>query len=147
MVGTARKNENSVAAGRDRVAAWTYDPMRRTIEPADDEARWLTEEERAAPPPPAARTRGPRLAAVPAPQPEVAEHPHDTIPVIGAVPDLVEVAQPIAEEDVPGDEPESTPVVAPAAKAPAKSRSAGRRASVPSWDEILFGSAPKRDSD
>ena len=57
------------AAGRAHTAAWTFDPLRRTIEPADDEARWLTDEERAAPPP--AKASGPRLSAVPARQPDV----------------------------------------------------------------------------
>src|SRR5262245_27855642 len=35
------------ADGNERAATWSYDPGRRSIEPADDEARWLTDEERA----------------------------------------------------------------------------------------------------
>src|SRR5476649_2028272 len=64
------------AGGRDRTAAWMFDPLRRILEAADEEARWLTEEERAAPQPAAThRGRGgaPRLASVPAPQPEPSE--------------------------------------------------------------------------
>ena len=124
-------------AGRDRSAAWTFDPLRRTIEPADDEARWLTDEERAAPPKPKS---GPRLSSVPTPVPapsesdQDADH-HDTVPV----------ALPVAEQrpEEPDDEPAAPPVRA----APSRSRSGSKRASIPSWDEILFGSAPKRDAD
>ena len=124
------------AAGRERSAAWLYDPLRRIIEPVDDEARWLTDEERAIPQPPApARNRGAaaRLAAVPEPAP---------------VPSVEPAARPAAEAG-----PEATPAVeapepevAPAAPV-ARPRAGGRRAAVPSWDEILFGSAPRRDSD
>ncbi len=68
-------------ADQVRSAAWVYDPLRRTIDPDDDEARWLTLEERAAPEPP--RGKPARLTAVPAAtsdDTEVAEH--DTIPVL-----------------------------------------------------------------
>ena len=142
------------AGGRGRAAAWIFDPLRRTLEPADDEARWLTDEERAAPPggpaAPQVRTRGPRLASVPAPEPEAVveaevaaeESRHDTMPVVAAVP------APEAEVDAGPGADEPAPVRAHEPKPAAKSsRSGSRRASVPSWDEILFGSAPKRDSD
>jgi hypothetical protein len=33
------------AGGRQRQAAWTYDPLLRTVEAADDEARWLSADE------------------------------------------------------------------------------------------------------
>jgi hypothetical protein len=33
------------AGGRQRQAAWTYDPVLRTVEAADDEARWLSADE------------------------------------------------------------------------------------------------------
>jgi Protein of unknown function (DUF3071) len=143
------------AGGRARTAAWIFDPLRRTLEPADDEARWLTDEERAAPPAgPAAhsvRTRGPRLASVPAPEPEVEaeaeESRHDTMPVVAAVPAPeaeVEVDAVVDEQTGAGEPAVRGHEPKPAAKS---SRSGGRRASVPSWDEILFGSAPKRDGD
>ena len=124
-------------AGRDRSAAWTFDPLRRTIEPADDEARWLTDEERAAPP---KAKSGPRLSSVPTPVPAPsdtdrdADH-HDTVPV----------ALPVAEQRA--EEPDDEPTAPPVREAPSRSRSGSKRASIPSWDEILFGSAPKRDAD
>ncbi len=33
------------AGGRQRQASWTFDPVSRTVDAADDEARWLSEEE------------------------------------------------------------------------------------------------------
>jgi hypothetical protein len=36
------------AGGRQRQATWTYDPVLRTVEAADDEARWLSADEPAA---------------------------------------------------------------------------------------------------
>jgi Protein of unknown function (DUF3071) len=120
------------AAGRARAAAWTFDPQRRSLEPADDEARWLTDEERAAPPP--AKKSGPRLSAVPAHEPEPEVGRHDTVPV---------GEKQVGEADDAVVEPTPRPPVGP----PARSRSGGRRASIPSWDEILFGSGPKRDAD
>jgi hypothetical protein len=36
------------AGGRQRQAVWTYDPVLRTVEPAEDEARWLSADEPAA---------------------------------------------------------------------------------------------------
>ncbi len=115
--------------GRDRTASWTFDPIRRSLEPADEEARWLTEEERAAPPPAAPRTRssGPRLASVP------------SAPEVSAAPPLEAAPEPASESEVAAEtaRPAATP----------KPRTGSRRASVPSWDEILFGSAPRRDSD
>ena len=44
-----------------RAATWIFDPARRILEPADDEARWLVDEESA---PPAAVAAPPRLTAV-----------------------------------------------------------------------------------
>src|SRR3954453_8775888 len=52
--------------GRDHRASWIFDVTVRTIEPSDEEARWLTDEERAVPehrtPP---KFTVPRLASVP----------------------------------------------------------------------------------
>jgi Protein of unknown function (DUF3071) len=127
------------AGGRDRTASWVFDPLRRVIEPADDEARWLTDEERAVPIPApapnrASRSTGPKLAAVPdpdaseAPREELSDEPADAV---------------AAQEQAPAAVQEPAESSAPAAKA----RPGGRRASVPSWDEILFGSAPRRDGE
>ena len=40
-----------IAGGRERQARWHYDAAARSVVPADDEARWLSEEESAAPGP------------------------------------------------------------------------------------------------
>lgn len=177
------------ANGHDRAATWLYDPARRQVEPADDEARWLTEEERAAPQTPRARPQ--RLAAVPAEQPDAQVGQHDTVPLSArrrprAVPDTAVDDTPADDasadgmpaddmpaDDKPGvqrtrratetaatrgerpadrpdeaaatDEPPTAPAIRPAARTTGRART-GKRATVPSWDEILFG-GPKRDAD
>jgi len=122
------------AGGDGRGATWLFDPVRRTIEPADAEARWLTDEERAAPEP--RRSPAKRLTAVPAPEPDPEVARHDTVP-LQVAPEPAPAPEPVA----PAAEPEP----APAAGSPRKGRP-GRRAAVPTWDEILFG-AQKRDDD
>jgi hypothetical protein len=147
------------ANSQERSASWLYDAGRRTVEPADDEARWLTDEERAAGQPPS-RSRAPRLAAVPAEEPDPEVGRHDTVPLPTprgphAVPDAdADAAVPAADDGTAGgsrrpdvgDVPEPAPAVRPAARANPRGRPGGKRPAVPSWDEILFG-APRRDSD
>ncbi len=153
------------ANGQQRAATWLYDPGRRTMEPADDEARWLTDEERAAKEPP--RARASRLAAVPAEEPDAEVGRHDTVPLAAqrrprAVPDPVPAPDEDAAEDggddgaasatdearpdAADDVPEQPPAVRPAERANPRGRPGGKRPAVPSWDEILFG-GPKRDAD
>jgi len=122
-------------------ASWLFDPLRRLIEPDDAEAGWLTDEERAVPGP---RRATPRLQAVPdtgAASPEGVDAEADAAP------------PPDADAPVPG-QPEPAPTAEAAEPAPAAPDEGGRRrpsrsrrASVPSWDEILFGSAPHRDGE
>ncbi len=158
------------ANGQERSATWLYDAGRRTVEPADDEARWLTDEERATAQPPQ-RARGPRLAAVPAEEPDPEVGRHDTVPLTKpqrprAVPDTLpdvehvddapevgvtdETEPPSSADDADtadvAEVPEPAPPVRPATRANPRGRGGGKRAAVPSWDEILFG-GPKRDSD
>ena len=125
------------ASGRARAASWVFDSLRRTIDPADPEARWLTDEEQAAPPP--VREAAPRLQAVPAHQPEPEDGQFDTVPVLGVAP--------VAEaEDGPAEQPAPHPDAPGPIKAPGRATGRGsRRAAVPSWDEILFGASSKRD--
>ena len=90
------------ADDKERTATWLYDPAKRSLEPADDEARWLTDEERATSRPP--RQRAPRLAAVPAQEPDEEAGRHDTVPLESrrrprAVPD----PEPDADLDVEPD--------------------------------------------
>jgi hypothetical protein len=131
------------AGGRERLARWIFDPARRTIEPDDDESRWLTDEERAAPEAPRKAVR--RLAPVPspeaAPEPDEPTRQHDTVPV--------PVERTAAPAEAPAEaEPPAPKTPAPAAPAPAAAPAAKRpskRAAVPSWDEILFGMGSKDD--
>jgi hypothetical protein len=159
------------AGDSERAATWLFDLQRRSLEPADDEARWLTDEERAAPAPP--RPGPVRLTAVPAAQADEEAGRHDTVPVRRApearaerLDDPVELDPPVADEPVgpllvevvdggaadaaapaaddsgtAADDEPARPAPRPAAK-----RRNGRRATVPSWDEILFG-APRPDPD
>jgi len=128
------------ANGRARAASWVFDSLRRTIDPADPEARWLTDEEQAAPPP--VREAAPRLQSVPAPQPDPEVGEFDTQPVlVAAQAPAVDAARPAQISEAPDAEPEPEP-----AKVPARTAGRGsRRAAVPSWDEILFGASSKRD--
>lgn len=130
-----------------RSALWVYDPQRKTVVADDDEARWLLEEEPAAtvtqlrpvPLPTAgaeltpARENGERGrdgVDSPAPLPPI---PDDVAEVIGLT-EAVRAESASARE--PSAEPRQAADAAPAARRPA----ARKRASVPSWDEILFGS-------
>ncbi len=130
------------AGGRERLARWIFDPARRTIEPDDDESRWLTDEERAAPEPArkAVRRLAPVPAPEPAPEPDEETRRHDTVPVQREVPE-----QPAAAPETPPAVAQPAAAPAPAASAhPAQKRPA-KRAAVPSWDEILFGMGSKDD--
>jgi hypothetical protein len=136
------------AGGRERTAAWMFDPLRRILEAADDEARWLIDEEPAAPPPTApTRSRGgaPRLASVPAPQPELSEAAEAAGEAEPAASQTAEHRPGLDVAPEPaGEAPEPDQAPPPPVNRP---RAGGRRAAVPSWDEILFGSAPRRDAD
>ena len=143
------------AQGR-HVARWTYDHSGRNLHPLDDEARTLM---------------GARPVAVPDPEAQIAEaldlvqdvpvvreDAVDTRPHLVAVPDAVEDADVVDDiaDDTAVDDTEPTitipapPAPAPAAPAPAKPArkpkpKRGGRASVPSWDEILFGATKHED--
>lgn len=154
--------------GRSRMAVWLFDHQRRTLEPHDDEASWLIGDERAVPE--RARTRRgrpqpapsedppapPRLTAVP----DVNDPADQAGPAFEGIHDL----DPAADEDLePGrgeadapvddtDRPEGPPrLVEEEPDNPlrpttgAAPKRGGRRASVPSWDEILFGGSTPED--
>lgn len=146
----------------DRVATWLYDPDGRTLVADDEEARWITEQ----PEQPAAEEGAaeagdegrPRLVSVPtgegddqrdtltvdttgaaaAPEPEPLEEAEPQ-PAAAASPEPGPAEEPAAEQAEPKPaRPKPTP-----AERPRSGR--GRRPSVPSWDEILFGSGKRED--
>lgn len=137
-----------------RIAHWSYDHPGRNLHPMDDVARALMgvgsiEEpdgeqidavELIAERPKTTKSR-PRLVAVPD-EPEDEGEPSPDAPAAAAAAraDTVAIPHPSSVEASVEDAP--APTRTPAArKAPAKATKGKRgRASVPSWDEILFGS-------
>jgi hypothetical protein len=116
-----------LAGERERAAEWLFDPRGQVLVPTDDEAAWLTDAaglERSDEAP-AARVR--RLAAVPqgASEPAASED------------EVYDVEADQREEEITREE-------RPAVAVPQVSARAGRRPSVPSWDDIMFGTR-KRD--
>jgi len=117
-----------LAGGKERSAEWVYDPARRTMTADDDEARWLLEEEATAEVTPLRSLRS---------VDETANADAETDA------DLTD-QQPVAESERPvksGTQEaidtllrgrETVPDAPPAKRK--------KKASVPSWDEILFGS-------
>jgi hypothetical protein len=140
-------------------ARWTYDHVGRNLHPIDDEARTLMGA-RPLPVPDAEIDIAEALDLI-ADIPVVREDAVEVRPHLVAVPDAVDddvedveiVEVEVLVDEVPEridtdlfGEPRTTtpaasePAPAPAAKAPArKARPRKGRASVPSWDEILFG--------
>jgi len=132
------------AGGHPRLAEWVFDPRSRHVSPADDTAAGLCLPDAGlpsmAPRQPGSATVTPigsRLSQAPAepeprPQPEPAR--------VSAPP------RPAAAEQ---DERAANGVQqAPAPERPARKKAAGgrpRRSSVPSWDEIMFGSSRQPD--
>jgi hypothetical protein len=114
-----------LAAGKERSAEWVYDPARRTMTADDDEARWLLEEE-----------------------PTADVTPLRSLRSVDETADTDEAtAEPTAEESVTEPPVKSGTQEAidtllrgreTVPDAPPTKRK--KKASVPSWDEILFGS-------
>ena len=139
-------NESGIHSGQ-----WTYDHTGRNIHPLDDDARFLMGVRRedvddldalsdalnliadrpAAETPAPSETR-PRLVAVPDADPT--EDEADVVEVIEVV-DIVEVVETPEVADEPAADAKPATKKAPARKPKARRG----RASVPSWDEILFG--------
>jgi len=103
--------------GTEHQAVWSYDATGRTVHPQNAFARVLMGLEDA-PEPPAEEER-PHLVAVP---PKVVEEPADP-----------------RADTLTLDMPRTT------TDEPVRRKSRSRRASVPSWDEILFGTQRDRD--
>lgn len=114
-----------VAGDAERSAQWVYDPSRRTVTPDDDDARWLLEEEA---PAPVTHLRPVRESQ---PVPEVAEEPPLVPDVEPAEPSPAERARQRAIDAANRQQRPTVPDSPPPRK---------KKASVPSWDEIVFGS-------
>lgn len=145
------------AGGQEGLAQLTYDQPGNFVLLDNDEARWLVGDHIEATSSPAAAEREPAgrlLSAVPSEQLALtSELGADAIDLVrDPVPDLV-VEQPIeAYLDVqatpPTDEQTTEEIEAVAAdpaadEPPARPPAKKKRASVPSWDEIMFGGADK----
>ncbi len=154
------------AGGRTQVAEWVFDPRRRHIAPDDDQAARLclpAEDLPAAP----VTARGPATATVTPIAPRLgglaAHHPEQRAPappIPAAVPGpsgqpgLPAVGGPGSREADPDRRPAERDTAAaaderdtPARERPARKAAGGRsrRASVPSWDEIMFGNNREPD--
>ena len=151
------------SGGRARTAEWIYDPRRRHATPVNDGAAMLSLPEADLAREPGQR-RGeatvtplqPRFstASVPGGRParRAAEAPArkpEAGPPAGRVPDAGPAAEPELREQPGSGEAEPRPEAdrAPAAAQPGRRAAGGRarRAPVPSWDEIMFGSSRPRD--
>ncbi len=109
-----------------RIASWLYDAKAAVVTPIDDEAHWLMGE-----PPPAAR-----------PTREVVTKP--TLPVFKQFEETADNVLPMKRREEAPTASDEDPTPEPPAPAPSGSKkSAKGRKSIPSWDEILFGSPPQ----
>jgi hypothetical protein len=146
---------------RPQMAEWVFDPRRRHASPADDNAARLC---LSGPELPAGRFGAPEATATvtpigsrlagPAHQPEprrAAAHPAAPAPGAGqpASPPVPPPADPAeeAQEPAAAAEAQAAPVQPPARERPARKAAGGRsrRASVPSWDEIMLGNSRQTD--
>ena len=151
------------SGGQVRTAEWIYDPRRRHATPIDEGAAMLSLPEADLPPDPGHR-RGqatvtplqPRLSTASAPGARparrMAEAPPrrtEAAPPAQRVPDSKPAAEPESRQPPAAAEEESRGETGRAPAATQTGRRAaggrGRRASVPSWDEIMFGSTRPRD--
>jgi hypothetical protein len=105
-----------LAGARERVAEWVFDPRGRVLTAANDEARWLVEE--------SAAERG--------------EDPAVRVRRLTSVPHVAEPAAP-AQDQVYDREADQQPPAEPDVAPPAHAARGGRRPSLPSWDDIMFG--------
>lgn len=140
----------SYPAGRgDQVATWLFDTQSRTLVPQDDQAARLVGEVGTLSAEPAGdrddgavdvRSEGAQVVSLtpaPADSPTSPRHPAGRR---GAHP---AGSRPIEQDSIETDEQDAHPPASPADRRP--TRSTQRRASVPSWDEVLFGSDSTRD--
>lgn len=131
-----------------RTATWLFDSKANVISPNDDEAHWLLGE----PPAAASRVREtitkPTIPVFRETEPEQA--PDNVVSFsrareerVSVEPELDDPVEDFTPDELPSDEIlDETPLDEPANQP--KSRK-GQRKSIPSWDEILFGSPSNDD--
>ena len=152
--------------GRPQMAEWIFDPRRRHVSPDDDDAARLCLSDEELPamrfagrrpatatvtpiasrlpasPPPVVHPSGQRQESRPPAPARAPAPPRPAHPAAQAAPPAVPAAREPDEEHRPELE-----TAAPEPK-PARRKAAGgrsRRASVPSWDEIMFGNSRQPD--
>ncbi len=158
------------AGGRPQLAEWVFDPQRRHVTPDDDQAARLCLADaelaslRLTPRGPAtatvtpiARRIGPAGPHYQEPRPEPAHVPGRNAPAELAAGEAPEATASRGEPDHSASRPDSasTPdsaaepddAAGPARERPVKKAASGRsrRASVPSWDEIMLGNSRQPD--
>jgi hypothetical protein len=133
-----------------RHAEFTYDAPGRYVVAEDDEARWLVGEQTTAKGPQPRAAGGRRLAAVTSDEEELPLG-EDAIGLVSTAdwiatqaserPEPVEPVEPQEPVELgsEADEPDLEPEPEPADEQPRRPARKNRRASVPSWDEIMFG--------
>jgi hypothetical protein len=138
--------------GRTGSAEWLYDPRRRHVIPEDDQAvrlslpqsEWSSVHFAERKQPGATVTpNGARQAATHAEQ--VREPSFVVAPAAAFVPDSVSATEPSAAAREPEPAAEPMPEAPPAQSARKAAGGRGRRSSVPSWDEIMFGTSRQSD--
>ncbi|HVQ87959.1 MAG TPA: septation protein SepH [Actinomycetes bacterium] len=137
-----------MAGDTQRSALWLYDPIRRTVTADDDDARWLLEEK------PAAsvtqlralsRHKGSKAGEHPVPaEEETTPANYDDAPDTSELSAPKSAAAKITNTPAPQPTPRENAIAAATRgqrrTVPDTPPSKKKRASVPSWDEILFGS-------
>jgi hypothetical protein len=127
------------SGSRPYLAEWVYDPHRRHVAPADDIATRLCLPDAELPPPVA----GPRPAARATVTPIGSRLGPAADSEQGRQAEQARVPAP-GHARPPADQPESPPAAAAVPRErPARKAAGGRsrRSSVPSWDEIMFGTS------
>jgi Protein of unknown function (DUF3071) len=141
------------AGGRPHMAEWVFDPRRRHVTPADDDAGRLSLPEADLP----AASRGPapvtRATVTPIATRLAPLGPPAPVPGPGAPgqpepePERRPAAQARTSREAAVEEDAATQPPAAARERPARKAAGGRsrRSSVPSWDEIMFGNSRQPD--
>ena len=130
------------SGSRPHLAEWVFDPHRKHVAPADDTAMRLCLPDAELPPP----APGPRAAARATVTPIASRLGPAAEADQGRPAERARVPAPSRPRQAP-DQEESTPAVPAPRERPVRKAAGGRsrRSSVPSWDEIMFGTSRPSD--